>query len=212
MTLYNLCNATSAVDIDATLTIPADCSCFDVTQSGVNGISYNADPTLVTLFQGSGCQASNAVPAADNAQCFMGHYERPSTDAYCDSFCASTPALSNGLFSLKICPGEAARCTALPSCRAEAGCGLCQACVGLCLSTHSRRLAAGTVTCPNPTALPDRSLPDVISELPEISVNIETSITLSNRMCGITEVGRRLALRQARGGSEWQLLKNNSAL
>eukprot|EP00891_Asterochloris_glomerata_P001198 jgi/Astpho2/1198/fgenesh1_pg.00022_%23_8_t len=149
VTLYNLCNATSAVDIDATLTIPADCSCFDVTQSGVNGISYNADPTLVTLFQGSGCQASNAVPAADNAQCFMGHYERPSTDAYCDSFCASTPALSNGLFSLKICPG--------------------------------------TVTCPNPTALPDRSLPDIISDLPEISVNIETSITLSNRMCGITE-------------------------
>ena len=115
VTLYNLCNATSAVDIDATLTVPADCSCFDVTQSGVNGISYNADPTLVTLFQGSGCQASNAVPAADNAQCFMGHYERPSTDAYCDSFCGSDPALSNGLFSMKICPGEAA---GHPSCPA----------------------------------------------------------------------------------------------
>ena len=60
---------------------------------------------------------------------------------------------------------------------------------------------AGTVTCPNPTGLPDKSLPDIISDLPEISVNIETSIDLSNRMCGITEVGRRLALRQATGGS-----------
>ena len=117
VTLYNLCNATTAVDIDATLTVPADCSCFDVTQSGVHGISFNADPTHVTLFQGSGCQAGTAVPAANNAQCFMGHYERPSTDAYCDSFCASAPALSNGLFSMKICPGEAARHTGLCSYR-----------------------------------------------------------------------------------------------
>ena len=45
------------------------------------------------------------------------------------------------------------------------------------------------MTCPNPKTLPNKSLPDIISDLPEISVNIETSITLSNRMCGITEVG-----------------------
>ena len=68
------------------------------------------------------------------------------------------------------------------------------------------------MTCHNPTSLPHESLPDIISDLPEISVNVETSIILSNRMCGITEVGRRLALWQAAGGFLWRLLRTSSAL
>ena len=115
VTIYNLCDATTVFDKGATLTVPTDCSCFDVTQSGMHGISHNVDPSQVTLFKGSGCQASNAVPAADSAQCFNGNHELPSTDAHCDSFCSSEPALSSGLFSMKICPGEAAGCTLLPS-------------------------------------------------------------------------------------------------
>ena len=102
-------------DKGATLNVPTDCSCFDVTQSGMHGISYNVDPAQVTLFTGSGCQASNAVPAADNAQCFDENHELPSSDAHCDSFCGSNPALSSGLFSMKICPGEAAGYPFLPS-------------------------------------------------------------------------------------------------
>ena len=110
VTLYNQGDSTSAYDIDATISVPNDCMCHDISQSGTSGVSFSAPPgATVTLYKGFGCQPSAALLAENNAQCFNGNHELPSTDSTCDSFSASTlqaSSLDDGLHSIMICSGK----------------------------------------------------------------------------------------------------------
>ena len=112
VTLYNQGDSTSAYDIDATISVPNDCMCHDISQSGTSGVSFSAPSgATVTLYKGFGCQPSTAILAENNAQCFNGNHVFPSTDSTCDSFSASTlqaASLDNELHSIMICSGKPA--------------------------------------------------------------------------------------------------------
>ena len=112
VTLYNQGDSTSAYNIDATISVPNDCMCHDISQSGTSGVSFSAPSgATVTLYKGFGCQPIAALRAENNAQCFHGNHELPSTDSTCDSFSASSlqaASLDNELHSIMICSGKPA--------------------------------------------------------------------------------------------------------